>query len=268
MAHFELRAYFSSVARIPLLTQEEEAELFRRLGQGDERARSKLAEANQRLVIKIASAHTTPGLAFGDLIGEGNVGLMHAINRFDLSKGCRFSTYAIHWIRRTIIQAIQEQSHTIRVPSDLVAVVPRYRGTLAQLREKLDRRPTLRESARAMGVTTHTVERLDRANRAMSGVQSLTEHGSMDAVGVVRTTYEPWPSAEKEAEDRDFVEVLMRAVTRREREILSLRFGLDGRGPMTLEDIGTQLDLTKARIGQIENQAMAKMVTRLQNTGN
>ena len=267
MAHVELRAYFSSVARIPLLTQQEEVELFRQLGQGDVSARSKLAEANQRLVIKIAGAHLSFGLAFGDLIGEGNVGLMRAIDRFDLSKQCRFSTYAIHWIRRAIMQAIQEQAHTIRVPGDLVTRVSWYRGALAQLEEGLNRRPTLGESARALGVTTHTVKRLDRANRAMSGIQPLPRHEAMHTVALSRTGYEPWSSAEREMEARDLVEVLMRAITRREREILSLRFGLDGRGPMTLEDVGTQLNLTKARIGQIESQAISKMARTLETAG-
>ena len=268
MAYSELRAYFTSIARIPLLTPDEEVELFRQLRKGDESARARLAEANQRLVIKTAGAHLTDGLTFGDLIGEGNVGLMHAIDRFDLSRQCRFSTYAIHWIRRAIIQATQEKPHTIRLPGDLAGRLPRYRRTIAELNDELSRRPTLRESARAMGVTTHMVKRLDRANRVISGFQALPEQSSLDTVPVARTGYEPWLSAEREVEARDLAEVLMRAVTRRERTILSLRFGLDGRGPMTLEEIGRQLSLTKARIGQIESQAMAKMAHRLQNTGN
>ena len=266
MAHSELRAYFTSVASIPLLTPNEEAELFRQLKLGDESVRSRLAEANQRLVIKIASAHLTRGLTFGDLIGEGNVGLMHAIERFDLSRQCRFSTYAIHWIRRAIIQAIQEKAHSIRVPGDLAGRVPRYRRTIAQLNDELDRRPTLGESARAMGVTKHTVRRLDRASHVLSSIQALPEHES--TVLMTRTGVVPWLSAERVLEARDMVEVLMRAVTHREREILGLRFGLDGRCPMTLEEVGTQFNLTKARIGQIESQAMSKMAQKLQRTGN
>lgn len=262
-----LREYFKSVAHIPLLTKHGEIDLFRQLGSGDESVRVKIAEANQRLVIKIAKAYSGHGLPFSDLISEGNVGLMRAIQKFDLARKCRFATYAIHWIRQAISRAIQEKAHMVRPPVDLTGQLPQYRRVVSQLNDKLGRRPGLKEVARAMRVSAGRASRLDKAERAIYGVKALPEFESIDTVLVVQTGNEPWVSAEREAEARDMVDVLMQAVSTRERKILSLRYGLDGRQPMTLQEVGERLKVTRARVGQIQNRAMAKMVAKLEDSG-
>jgi len=259
-----LREYFKSISEIPLLTKEQEIELFERLQAGEESIRERIAEANQRLVVKIAKTRLGQGLTFGDLIGEGNVGLMRAIEKFDLSRKCRFATYAIHWIRQAVTRAVQEKAHTVRPPVDLTGQVPQYRRTVRQLEEKLGLRPDVKEIAKALRVTPEKAARLDKAERALYGVKPLPEFESIDTAPVERTGNEPWLTADRQIEARDMVEVLMQAVTDREREILSLRFGLGGTHPMTLQEVGKRLNVTRARVGQIENRAMAKMCASLE----
>lgn len=254
-----LREYFKSIADIPLLSKQEEIDLFRLYEKGDPRARQHIAEANQRLIIKIAKSHLGQGLPFGDLIGEGNVGLMRAIEKFDLSRNCRFATYAIHWIRQAITRAIQEKAHTVRPPVDLTGQVPQYRRAVNALEEKLGRQPHIKEIARALRVSPDKAGRLDKAEHALYGVKALSEYESIDTAAVVSNGNEPWVVADREIEARDMIGVLMQSVTEREREILAMRYGLEGQHPMTLQEVGQRLKVTRARVGQIENRAMAKM---------
>ncbi len=262
-----LSDYFKAISDIPLLSKEEEIELFKRLQAGDESARQKLAESNQRLVVKIAKSHLGRGLSFGDLIGEGNLGLMRAIEKFDLSKKCRFATYAIHWIRQSITRAIHEKAPTVRPPVDLTGQVPKYRRKINELEGKLGRQPSTKEVARALRVSTDKAERLDKAEHALYGMTALPEFESVDTVATAHAgVEEPWVAAHRELEARDMLEVLMQAVTEREREILTLRYGLGGRYPMTLQEVGKRLNVTRARVGQIESRAISKMIARLQET--
>ena len=256
-----LREYFKAISDIPLLTRQGEIDLFERVAKGDADARTLIVESNQRLVIKIAKQYMGQGMSLGDLIGEGNVGLIRAIEKFDLERKCRFATYAIHWIRQAVSRAIQEKAHTVRPPVDLTGQVPRYRQTLTQLETKLGRRPHLKEVARAMRMSTDKTTRLDKAQHALYGVKPLPEFESVDTVATIRSGDEPWTVADREIEARDSVEFLMACVTEREREILRLRFGLGGNQPMTLQEVGKRLNVTRARVGQIENRAMAKMST-------
>ena len=258
-----LTEYFNAISSIPLLTKQEEIDLFRRLQDGDGSARHQIAEANQRLVIKIAKSHLGRGLPFGDLIGEGNVGLMRAIDKFDLSRKCRLATYAIHWIRQAIIRGIQEKAPMVRPPVDLTGMVSRFRRTVSQLEQKLGRRPHIKEVARTIRVSAEKVIRLHQAERALYGIGPLPEFDAIDSVSVSRTGEDPSTRTDREIEARDMVEVLIQAVTDREREILSLRFGLDGRPPMTLRQVGERLHVTRARVGQIQSRAMAKMFAML-----
>ena len=262
-----LRQYFDSISDIPLLTKEQEIELFRRLQSGDESARQHIVEANQRLVIKIAKAHLGRGLSFGDLIGEGNIGIMRAIEKFDLRKKCRFATYAVHWIRQCITRAIQEKAHMVRPPVDLTGQVPKYRRTVARLERKLGRRPQIEEVAQALRMTAGHTRRLQKAERALYGVKPLPEFESIDTAPVARTGDDPSVKAAREIEARDMAEVLMHAVTERERQILGLRFGLAGSPPMTLQQVGKRLNVTRARVGQIQHRALAKMAEMSTNQG-
>ena len=262
-----LKGYFKAISNIPLLSRQEEIDLFERFGRGEDGVRQKIAEANQRLVVKIAKSHLGRGLTFGDLIGEGNVGLMRAIEKFDLKKKCRFATYAIHWIRQSVTRSIQEKAHTVRPPVDLTGQVPHYRKKVYELSQKLGRQPHVNEVAKAMHMTPEKAGRLDKAERALYGVKALPEFESIDTAQVALTGNESWLTADRAVEARDMLDVLMQAITDREREILSMRFGLTGRQPMTLQQVGKQLNVTRARVGQIESRAMAKMHAKLVDSG-
>ena len=258
-----LKEYFKSVSDIPLLTKEQEKQLFKDFGAGDDTARRKIAEANQRLVIKIAKTRLGQGLPFGDLIGEGNVGLMRAIEKFDLKRECRFATYAIHWIRQAVQRAVQEKAPTVRPPVDLTGQVPKYRRTTSELHQKLGRQPHITEIARALRVSPDKASRLDKAEKALYGVKALPEYESIDTAPVFRDGNEPWVMADRQVEARHMIRMLMQAVNERERQILSLRYGLEGQRPMTLQEVGKRLKVTRARVGQIESRAMAKMTALL-----
>ncbi len=261
-----LKEYFSAISDIPLLTKQGEIDLFKQFQKGDPNARAKIAESNQRLVIKIAKSHLGRGLSFGDLIGEGNVGLMRAIEKFDLERKCRFATYAIHWIRQAVTRSIQEKAPTVRPPVDLTGQVPKYRRKVSELSDKLGRDPSHKEVARALRISPDKAERLSKAERALYGVKPLPEFETIDTAPVAETGNEPWIAAHRVLEAKDTLNLLMEAVTDREREILTLRYGLGGRLPMTLQEVGKRLNVTRARVGQIESRAMTKMHERLQET--
>lgn len=264
----ELKPYFDDVAGIPLLTPDEERALFRKLRSGDEAARHKIVVANQRLVIMIARQHLDRGLAYGDLIGEGNVGLMRAIDKFKLSKKCKLSTYAMHWIRQAITRAIHAKAHTVRPPVDLTAQVPKYRRTVDRLADDLGRRPSQPEIAKTLGMSHSKAGRLEKASLAISPMKPLGESGSVDTVTVRAIDEEQaWATALRETEERDMVDVLLRAVPRRYRDVIRLRYGLDGGQPLTLESVGTRLGVTRERVRQIQTQAIKKMSDALQRTG-
>jgi len=259
-----LTDYFKNVGKVPLLTPEGEKTLFRSLRAGDASARPEIAEANQRLVIKIARSHANRGLPLSDLISEGNIGLLRAIDKFDPERGCRFATYAVHWIRQCVTRAIQEKAHTVRPPVDLTARVSTYWRTVAELREKLGREPMVKDIARAMALSSEKVGRLVKAAQAVSCTTTLQETESTDETWSIETALESWRTMTHRLEARDMVEVFMQAVTPREREVLNLRYGLDGGRPMTLAQVSRQYNVTRSRIGQIEGQAIAKLQARAQ----
>lgn len=255
-----LSAHFREVSRIPLLTRQDEHELFGRVRQGDQPARHHIAKANQRLVIKIARRAMGQGMSLDDLIGEANVGLLRAIDKFDPSRNCRFSTYAIYWIRQSVARAIQEKAHTVRPPVDLTGQVRSYRGLVSSLERELRRKPCRSEVARKLRIPCSKADRLERAECALRGATPLSDFGSLDTVPILRTDDRGngggWL---QEIETRDTLAVLTRAISERERNILAMRYGLGGRQPMTLEEIGRRHNVTRARIGQIEKRAIAKM---------
>ena len=257
-----LSLYFKAVGKVPLLTAEEEKALFRRLRSGDTSARRHIAEANQRLVVKFARAHANRGLPLSDLIGEGNIGLLRAIDKFDPGRGCRFATYAVYWIRQCITRAIQEKAHTVRPPVDLTARVGKYWRTVAELREKLGNEPAVKDIARAMRLSAEKIGRLAKAAQAVGGTMALQENENTDEVLGTGVAVESWQTTTHRMEARDMVEVFMQAITPREREVLNLRYGLDGRRPMTLAEVSQRYNVTRSRIGQIEGRAMAKLQAR------
>ena len=253
-----LTAYFREVSITPLLSRREEKDLFHRVRRGDQSARNEAAKANQRLVIKIARQWLGRGLPFDDLIGEGNVGLMRAIDKFDASRNCRFATYAIYWIRQSIARGIQEKAHTVRLPLDLAGQVRRYRRSVDHIAREMGRQPCKSEVARRLRVPRSKLDRLDRAERALQGAVPLSDFGAVDTVQSGHDS-DHGRSWLREIEARDILAVLARAITERERDVLCLRYGLDGRRPMTLEEVGRIHNVTRARIGQIEKRAIEKM---------
>lgn len=255
-----LRPYFAAIAQIPLLTGKQERALFQRVLQGDEKARQEIALANQRLVMRTARQYRSSGLSLDDLIGEGNVGLMRAIDKFELAKNCRFSTYAVHWIRQAVSRAIQEKVHTVRPPVDLTGRVPKYRRAVSRLKAEMGRTPSRAETARELKMSESLVARLNQAELAVRGARpfstlegiddTLHTNGRQNANGL------DWL---RRIEDSDTLDRLMGHVTSREREVLTLRYGLDGGPPMTLAEVAKRGKVTRARIGQIEQGAIEKM---------
>lgn len=255
-----LAPYFREIRRVPLLGEQEERELFRRLSLGDGHAREKIASANQRLVVKIAKHYGGRGLPLGDLIGEGNVGLMQAIDNFRLSKECRLSTYAAYWIRRAIGRALHHDISTVRPPVNVSEAVPKYRRSVASLERKLGRSATRAEISVGLHLPQAKVDQYEKACCAQEGATPLSSFTSLDDVlGASSASRYDWRAWLREIDYRDQLLALMQAVTDREREVLSLRYGLDGGVPMTLEEIGKRQHVTRSMIGQIEQRALRKM---------
>jgi RNA polymerase sigma factor (sigma-70 family) len=254
-----LATYFEKLRRVPVLSREEERELLAKAAMGDIAAMQKLTEANQRLVVSVARRYIGRGLSFLDLVGEGNIGLLRAIEKFDPTQGCKLSTYAVHWIRQSIGRAIMEKTHTIRVPVNVASQIPRYRHTVNRLEERLGRQPTAMETSKALHTKARKVAVLGRAERMAFHVKPLPTDEQMSNVAPPTDMAMDWTSDIRRADVRDYVWRLMKVVSHRERDVLNLRYGLNGAVPLTLAEVGEKLNLTRARIGQIETAALAKM---------
>ena len=255
-----LAVYFQHISRVPLLSQEEERELFRRMNHGDDRARDRIAEANQRLVVSIAKRHIGRGIPFADLIGEGNVGLLRAIDGFRLSKKCRLSTYAVCKIQQAMVRAIDKGAHTVRPPIGSGGRIRAYRLAVRRLTRKLCREPAQSEIAKELHISPSKIARLGQASRAARGGARSPYDESIGTgpVGHMAERHD-WSREIQRIEARDTVETLMQGVTERERQILRLRYGLGDRGPLTLNEVGERSHVTRQRADQILHQALAKM---------
>ena len=255
-----LSTYLREMSRVPLLDEEGERCLRRRVRHGDADARTRVAAANQRLVVKIAKRHFGRGVPLSDLIGAGNVGLMRAIDKFKLSKRCRFSTYAVHWIRQAIGRAVDTGAHTVRPQLGDAPRIRAYRQAISRLWRELGCRPSKAEIAKELRISLPRVERLEKAARATYAVKPLPDFGTIDAAPVAeRDGTHDWYKPFREIEERDTVDVLMQALTERERQILRLRYGLDGDRPLTYQEIGARYNFTRSRAEQVVAQAVAKM---------
>lgn len=252
--------YLREIGKVPLLTQEEEQELSRRIKAGDTEAAKRLAEANLRLVVSIAKRYAGRGMLLADLIQEGNLGLMKAVEKFDYEKGNRFSTYATWWIRQAITRAIADQGRTIRIPVHMVETVNRIRKASRSLAQSLGREPTAAELAGEVEMQEHQVTEI--LQMVMDPVSLESPVGDEDAQLGDFMPDLLFPSPSEETAFRMMQSQLWEALstlTERERKVLELRFGLQGGEIHTLEEVGEEFQVTRERIRQIEAKALKKL---------
>ena len=256
-----IKIYMEEVKKTKLLTAEEERDLARRIGEGDPAAREEMVRANLRLVIKIAKRYTDRGLPFLDLIEEGNIGLIKAVDRFQVKKGFRFSTYATWWIRQSIERALINQSRTIRLPVHVTDDVNKVIKIARDLRGREKRDPQTEEIAEAMGVDPGYVDHLLRlARKTFSIEHPMGDNSDYTLVDTLEDTSSVDPSAfAEDLQNYDKVNEWMHHLTENELKILNLRYGLEGRETRTLDSIGKEFGVTRERIRQIQIQILEKM---------
>jgi RNA polymerase sigma factor (sigma-70 family) len=253
--------YLQEISRVKLLTAEEEQELARRVQAGDADAERRLVEANLRLVVKIARRYLHRGLSLLDLIEEGNVGLLHAVRKFQAGRGTRFSTYATWWIRQAVVRALANQARTIRLPVHVELLLSQYLKQRNVLTQKLGRPPTIEEVAAVMNRPAAELEQLESLRQHPV---SLDKPNASDGKGSLGDTVEdpsPTPGAAMAAvlRARADLATVLQDLPDRERTVVTLRFGLGGEEPMTLERIGGRLGLTRERVRQIEGAAIKQL---------
>ena len=256
-----VRMYLKEIGQVKLLSAEEEIELAKRVAEGDQAAKNKLTEANLRLVVSIAKKYSGRGLHILDLIQEGNTGLIRAVDKFDWTKGNKFSTYATWWIRQAITRAIADQARTIRVPVHMVEVINKATRCNRKLVQELGREPTVEEIAKELGLP---VEKIIEANRTAADTLSLdTPVGDEEDTSIgsfVEDERTPGPAdATSNALLAEALKEILDTLTEREADVLKMRFGMyDGR-THTLEEVGQIFGVTRERIRQIENKAIRKL---------
>ncbi len=255
-----LQAYLQEINRIPLLTPEEEIQVTRDVVDGRDGAREKMIRSNLRLVVSIAKKFVRRGLPLPDLIEEGNLGLMHAVERFDPNVGTRFSTYATYWIKQAVRRALANKAKTIRLPAYMVEIIARWKHTAAQLADELGREPAFEEVAEKLDISRRRLGIIRRALKVASASATNSPDMMWMFGDVLSDTRTPAPDANLFDEaDREILKRLLGAIDKREAEILRLRYGLDSGEPMTLQEIGNRMSLARERVRQIENRALQKL---------
>ena len=256
-----VRMYLKEIGKVPLLSAEEEIELAKKMEQGDENAKKRLAEANLRLVVSIAKRYVGRGMLFLDLIQEGNLGLIKAVEKFDYRKGYKFSTYATWWIRQAITRAIADQARTIRIPVHMVETINRTIRTSRQLTQSLGREPSAAEIAEVMKMPVQRVEEILKI--AMDPISLETPVGEEDDTHlgdfIKDNKSEVPPDAAAYTLLQEQLDEVMQTLTDREKKVLALRFGLEDGRSRTLEEVGKEFHVTRERIRQIEAKALRKL---------
>lgn len=256
-----VRMYLKEIGKISLLSLDEETELSKRIAEGDETAKNRLAESNLRLVVSIAKRYVGRGMLFLDLIQEGNIGLMKAVEKFDAEKGYKFSTYATWWIRQAITRAIADQARTIRVPVHMVETINKLSRYQRQLTLELNREPTDEELAKKMGMSPDKVREVIKiAQDPVSLETPIGEEEDSHLGDFVpdESNMSPEDFTIHEMLKEEIGDVLL-TLTEREEQVLRLRFGLDDGSPKTLEEVGQMFGVTRERIRQIEAKALRKL---------
>lgn len=256
-----VKLYLQEIGKVSLLTREEEVKLAKRVARGDKQAREQLALANLRLVVSIAKKHQGSGLSLLDLIQEGNIGLMRAIEKFDHRKGYKFSTYATWWIRQAISRAIADKARTIRIPTHVLELMRRIYKSEEEYVQECGEPPTIQDLSKMLGVPVEEVERVKKISpytRSFEEPIGDEEEGSVLGDFIGRTKSSPLKEAFSEMKHEE----LRRAIDglpERERRVLELRFGLSGQQPLTLEEVGKEFNLSRERIRQIEKEAIDRL---------
>jgi RNA polymerase primary sigma factor len=256
-----VKAYLKSIGNHPRLSFDQEQELSARALQGDQAAVNELVECNLLLVVSVAKKYYGCGLPLLDLIQEGNLGLIKAAEKYDGTKGFRFSTYATYWIRQAISRALGDQSRTIRIPANMVELLSKVKKASTELTQILNRQPTDEEIAKHIGADLDKVQTVMDITQAVSSLDVAVDDDGETSVGDLiadSRAENPFNNLAKEA-NRQIIESVFDTLSNREAEVLRLRFGIGADKPMTLEEVGTHFGITRERIRQIENKAIRKL---------
>ncbi|MDP4625963.1 MAG: RNA polymerase sigma factor RpoD/SigA [Akkermansiaceae bacterium] len=256
-----LKLYLREISKTPLLTIQEEIELAERIKNGDGEARAHMIRANLRLVVKIAQDYSNYGLPVTDLISEGNIGLMKAVERFDPEKGGKLSTYAVWWIKQSIKRALANQSKTIRLPVHMVDKIAKMRRISSMLAEALGREPTDEELAEEVGLPRRKLAMLRQASQRPTSLDAPINDGESTEFGDIISDESAENPLDMLADKNMHGEIdgLLSVLDERERRIIDERFGLNGKKPLTLEEVGREFGVTRERIRQLQNSALTKM---------
>ena len=256
-----VRMYLKEIGKVPLLSAEEEIELAKRMADGDEEAKKRLAEANLRLVVSIAKRYVGRGMLFLDLIQEGNLGLIKAVEKFDYQKGFKFSTYATWWIRQAITRAIADQARTIRIPVHMVETINKLIRVSRQLLQELGREPTPEEIAAELDMPVDRVREILKISQEPVSLETpIGEEDDSNLGDFVADSNAVTPEGNVESVMlREHIDALLGDLKERERQVIVLRFGLEDGHPRTLEEVGKEFNVTRERIRQIEAKALRKL---------
>ncbi len=256
-----LDKYLQEIGKVDLLTPDEEVELAKRIREGDQLALEKLTKANLRFVVSVAKQYQNQGLSLGDLINEGNLGLIKAAQRFDETRGFKFISYAVWWIRQSILQALAEQSRIVRLPLNRVGSLNKISKTFSELEQKYEREPSPEELAEVLEVpTTEVVDTLKISGRHVSMDAPFVQGEENSLLDVLENDSEDTPDAGLINDSlRREVQRALSTLTQREADVITLYFGLNGEHSMTLEEIGEKFNLTRERVRQIKEKAIRRL---------
>ena len=256
-----LDKYLQDICSEELLTPEQEVQLAQRIKQGDQAALERLTKANLRFVVSVAKQYQNQGLSLPDLINEGNVGLIKAAKRFDETRGFKFISYAVWWIRQSILQALAEQSRIVRLPLNKIGSINKINKTYAKLEQEFEREPNAEEIAEVLEITEAEVkESMKNAGRHISMDAPLVQDEDNTMYDVLKSEEAPTPETELLYESlRKEIDRAISTLTQREQDVVRLYFGLNGSHPMTLEEIGEKFDLTRERVRQIKEKAIRRL---------
>lgn len=260
MAESLVERYLQEIGKVPLLSKEEERELARRIKAGDEEARERFISANLRLVVSIARRYHGYGLPLLDLIQEGNVGLLRAVERFDPEKGYKFSTYATWWIRQAIVRALSEQGRIIRLPEHIIELIQKINEAEQKFLQDEGHRPALSELAEMLELPEEKIRQAKEAAAYPLSLEAPLTEGGGETLGDFLQLDEPHPAEEGTQEILiSLLEELLSELPEREQQILELRFGLGESEPLTLEEVGQRLGISRERVRQLEEQALDRL---------